>query len=48
MGQVGDLPKEVPSDFEENETFLKQAHRALMEVHIINQKFLNHISQDLF
>lgn len=41
-GHAADLPKEVPGNFEENETFLKQAHHALMEVciwHSLNLEF---------
>lgn len=35
IGHSKDLPKETPENFESNEEFLKQAHRALLEIEII-------------
>ena len=36
LGQLGDTPAEIPSDYENNEDFLKKAHHLLMEIEIIN------------
>lgn len=35
IGHSKDLPKETPDNFESNEEFLKKAHRALLEIEII-------------
>ncbi|KAK2143105.1 hypothetical protein LSH36_877g01019 [Paralvinella palmiformis] len=34
IGHLGDLPKELISDFESNEEFLKKAHHILMEIEV--------------
>ncbi|ENN71016.1 multifunctional methyltransferase subunit TRM112-like protein [Dendroctonus ponderosae] len=36
IGHSEDLPKEAPNDFEQNEEFLKKAHRALVEIEVIS------------
>merc|ERR1712064_77439 len=35
IGHLGDLPKELPQDYESNEDFLRKAHRVIMEVEVI-------------
>lgn len=35
LGKLGDLPKELISEYETNEDFLQKAHHILMEVEII-------------
>lgn len=32
LGQVGDLPKEVPAEYEQNNDFLQKAHNVLLQV----------------
>ena len=32
LGHLGDLPKEVVSEYDKNEEFLKKVHHVLMEV----------------
>jgi multifunctional methyltransferase subunit TRM112 len=34
VGHLGELPQEVPENFESNEPFLKQAHHVLLEVEV--------------
>jgi len=34
VGHLGDLPTDVPENYETNEAFLKQAHHVLMEVEV--------------
>jgi len=34
IGHVGELPKELPENFESNQDFLKTAHHVLLEVEI--------------
>jgi len=34
VGHVGELPQEIPENYESNEQFLKQAHHVLMEVEV--------------
>ncbi|KAF7265296.1 tRNA methyltransferase subunit 11-2 [Rhynchophorus ferrugineus] len=36
LGHVEDLPKETPVNYENNEEFLKKAHRALLEVEVVH------------
>lgn len=40
IGQLEDLPKEVVENYENNEQFLKKAHRALMEIDVINGELI--------
>ncbi|XP_050296745.1 uncharacterized protein LOC126736439 isoform X2 [Anthonomus grandis grandis] len=40
VGQSEDLPPQAPDDFETNEEFLKKAHRALLEIEIIDGELI--------
>ena len=36
LGQLGDLPTELPDYYENDTEFLKQAHHVLLEIEVIN------------
>jgi len=42
IGHLGDLPKEVPSEADKNEDFLRKAHHVLLEVILKYQYYTLH------
>jgi multifunctional methyltransferase subunit TRM112 len=36
LNQLGDLPSNLPGDYENNHAFLRKAHHVLMEIEVIN------------
>jgi len=39
VGHLGELPKEVPTEVEKNEDFLRKAHHVLLEVNFFTASF---------